>query len=350
MVTIKEIARECKVSTATVSNILNGKENKVSKETKQRVEKTIRRLGYRPNYMAKSLRTQKTGLVYIIAEDISQFTTPPIVDGIMGYCEERGYRILVKNLRMYARWGDTWYNDTEVQDSVRNPAIQEISPLMADGVIYIAGHARKIHCFPENFPLPAVMTHAYAGNPDVPSVLMDDEGAAYEIVSYLIAKGHRKIGVIGGKEDNIHTQKRLLGYQRALYENGLLYNPSWVRFALWDRESAYHVAGELLKTGITAVFCMADRMAGGVYQYLDEQGMRAGRDFSVAGFDNQDIAEYFVPGLTTMVQPLKEMGRISAELLIEKMEHPEEAAKPHREILVPCAFLERQSVCVCPQA
>lgn len=346
MVTIKEIARECGVSVTTVSNILNGKDHKVGEETRQRVQEAIQRLGYQPNYMAKGLRTQKTKMIYILAEDIAQFTTPEIVEGIMGYSEERGYRTIVKNLRMYARWGDTWYGDTRAQDSVRNPAIREITTLMADGVIYIAGHARWIDCFPPDFPLPAVMTHAYARNPSVPSVLMDDEKAAYEMVSYLIGKGHKRIGVIGGRADNMHTQKRLLGYQRALYENGLLYNPAWVRYASWDWESAYLEAGSLLNTGITAVFCMADRMAGGVYRYLDERGMRAGRDFSVAGFDNQDIAEYFLPGLTTMVQPLQEMGRTAAELLIAKMEETDETtAEQNREILVPCTFLERGSVC-----
>ncbi len=345
MVTIKEIARECNVSATTVSNILNGKEHKVSEETKRRVQEAVLRLGYRPNYMAKGLRTQKTGMICIVAEDIAQFTTPEIVEGIMGCCEEHGYRIIVKNLRMYARWGGSWYNDIRAQDSVRNPAIQEITPMTADGVLYIAGHARRINCFPENFPLPAVMIHSYAENPNVPSVLMDDERAAYELVSYLISKGHRKIGVIGGREDNIHTQKRLLGYQRALYSHGILYNPEWVCYARWDLESAYREAQSLLETGITAVFCMADRMAGGVYRYLDEQGMRAGRDFSVVGFDNQDIAEYFVPGLTTMAQPLREMGRKAAKLLMEKMEHTgDETQRPYEEILIPCSFIERESV------
>lgn len=349
MVTIKEIARECNVSATTVSNILNGKEHKVSEETKRRVQEAVLRLGYRPNYMAKGLRTQKTGMICIVAEDIAQFTTPEIVEGIMGCCEEYGYRIIVKNLRMYARWGGSWYNDIRAQDSVRNPAIQEITPMTADGVLYIAGHARRINCFPEDFPLPAVMIHSYAENPSVPSVLMDDERAAYELVSYLIAKGHSRIGVIGGREDNIHTQKRLLGYQRALYEHGILYNPEWIRYARWDLESAYREAESLLKTGITAVFCMADRMAGGVYRYLDEQGMRAGRDFSVVGFDNQDIAEYFVPGLTTMAQPLREMGRKAAKLLMERMEHRGTAAqRPHEEILIPCSFIERSSVCRLP--
>ena len=99
MVTLKEIARECNVSPTTVSNILNGKP-KVSEETKERVLETVNRLGYRPNYIAQGLRNQKTKMIGIIAEDIAQFTTPEIVEGIMSYCEEKGYRSIVKNLRL----------------------------------------------------------------------------------------------------------------------------------------------------------------------------------------------------------------------------------------------------------
>ena len=76
------------------------------------------------------------------------------------------------------------------------------------------------------------------------------------------------IGVIGGKADNIHTQERLLGYQKALFEHQILYNPAWIRYAAWDEVSAYPEAQELLKTEVTAVFCMSDKMAGGLYRCL----------------------------------------------------------------------------------
>lgn len=353
MVTLKEIARECNVSPTTISNILNDKP-KVSEETKRRVLDAIDRLGYRPNYIAQGLRNKKTRTIGILAEDIAQFTTPEIVEGIMGCCEEKGYRTVVKNLRLYARWNDSWFNNESSYHSILDPTIKELESIQVDGIIYIAGHARVIDCFPEGFATPAVMTYAFAANRRIPSVAIDDKNAACEIVRYLIAKGHRKIGVIGGKENNIHTQQRLLGYQKALYENQILYNPAWVKYAKWDKESAYLQAQELLQEEITAVFCMADRMAGGVYYYLAEKGLRAGVDIAVAGFDNQDIAEYFVPGLTTMALPLKEIGQTAAEILLKKMESEAEEEKPEEgeteeenpqeNILIPCTFIERESV------
>ena len=345
MITIKEIARECNVSPTTVSNILNGKP-KVSQETKERVLETVNRLGYRPNYIAQGLRNQKTKMIGIIAEDIAQFTTPEIVEGIMSYCEENGYRSIVKNLRLYARWSDSWYDNESRYHSILDPTLKELNSIMVDGMIYIAGHARIIHCFPQGFRTPAVMAYAIESNAGIPSVLIDDEQSAYEIVRYLISKGHRKIGVIGGRANNIHTQRRLLGYQKALFEGQILFNPSWIRYGDWEKWGAYEEAKELLKTDVTAVFCMADRMAGGVYRHLDEKGLRAGRDIAVAGFDNQDIAEYFVPGLTTTALPLKEIGHTSAQILLDQLEggSGEKENVCEKKVYIPCSFVERDSV------
>lgn len=341
MVTLKEIAKECRVSPAIVSNILNGKP-KVSEETRQRVLDTVEKRGYRPNYIAQGLRNQKTKTIGIIAEDIAQFTTPEIVDGIMSRCEEKGYRAVVKNLRLYARWSDSWYDNESSYHSILDPTLKELESIRVDGIIYIAGHARVIHCFSEDFKTPAVMAYAFTDNRRVPSVAIDDKKSACEMIHYLISRGHRKIGVIGGRENNIHTQQRLQGYQKALFENRILFNPSWVRYADWEKEGAYQEARELLKEDVTAVFCMADRMAGGVYRCLDEIGLRAGRDIAVAGFDNHDIAEYFVPGLTTMALPLREIGNVSADYLLKQMEEAQEEIP--EKILIPCTFTERESV------
>ena len=186
------------------------------------------------------------------------------------------------------------------------------------------------------------MAYAYDNNPLVPAVLPDDETSAYQMTRYLIQKGHRKIALLAGKEDNLHTQRRLKGYQNALYDAQILYNPRLVRYVDWNKPSGYQEAKRLLKEDITAVFCMSDVMAGGVYQYLDELGLRAGRDVSVVGFDNQELSEYMIPGLTTMTLPLKEIGTTSAKLLFDQIEKGE--VEMNREILIPCFFVERDSV------
>ncbi len=341
MVTIRDIAEECNVSITTVSNVINGKA-KVGEKTRQTILEVIEKRGYRPNSIAQGLRSQKTKNIAVIADDIAQFSTPQIIEGIMSYCEKRGYRTTVKNLRMYARWQDTWYHNDFAFHSVLNPILEELDSHMVDGTIYVAGHARKINCFSEDYHTPAVMAYAYDQNPLVPSVLIDDENSAYQMIRYLIQKGHRKIAVLGGKEDNLHTQRRLKGYQRALYEAQILYNPRLIRYSEWTITAGYDEVKRLPLDEITAIFCMSDEMAGGVYQYLDELGLRAGRDIAVAGFDNQEISEVMIPGLTTMALPLQEIGRTSAELLFRQIEKGE--VEMNKEMLIPCSFVERESV------
>lgn len=350
MVTLKEIAKECNVSATTVSNILNGKP-KVSEATKIKVLEVVRKRGYQPDYIAQGLRNRKTRMIGIIAEDIAQFSTPVIVEGIMAYCEEKGYRTMMQNLRLYARWHDSWFDNDRAYHSVLDPAMQELMSIKVDGVVYVAGHARIIRCFPEGFPIPAVMAYAYAKSPRIPSVVIDDEKGSYDMVKYLISMGHRKIGVIGGRADNIHTQKRLLGYQRALFEENLLFNPGLVCYGTWERQSGYDIADSLVKEGVTAIFCLADRMAGGVYDYFDEFGIKVGEDISVTGFDNQDIAEYFRPSLTTMDIPLQEIGHMAAKSLMDKVDIGEteqeteaEAEDEVIETIIPCSLVVRDSV------
>lgn len=346
-VTLKEIAQKCNVSAATVSNILNGKA-KAGEETRQKVLQAVKEMGYQPNYIAQGLRNSKTCTIGIIAEDIAQFSTPGMIESIMAYCEMKGYRTIVQNLRLYARWRDKWYHNEADYHSVFDPALQELMSVKVDGIIYIAGHARVINCFPEDFQIPAVMTYAYANSEKIPSIGIDDEKSAYEIVKYLLDMGHRKIGVIGGDADNIHTQKRLWGYQKALFDSQILYEPGLVCYGNFERETGYQKADALIDAGVTAIFCMTDRMAGGVYDCVEERGLVVGKDISVAGFDDQDIAAYFRPALTTTKLPLYEIGYRSAKILLEKIENKsaqEEAEGKITEVLVPCKMQYRQSVC-----
>ena len=341
MVTIKEIAQKCNVSVTTVSNILNGK-GKASDKTISAVLQAVEEMGYQPNYMARGLRSNKSGMIGIIAEDIAQFSTPNIIESIMEYCENKGYRTIVQNLRLYARWKDNWYDREMDYYSILEPALKELSSMKVDGIIYIAGHARVISWFSEHCDVPAVMAYGYSGTEKVPSVVIDDETAAYDMTKYLLEMGHRKIGVLGGRNDNIHTQKRIWGYQKALFEKKVLFDPGLVYYGAWDREDGYKAAEYLLGKGVTVIFSMSDHMAGGVYDYLEEKELCVAEDVSVAGFDDWEIASYFSPKLTTMKIPLVEIGYKSAETLFELIEEKEWTKE--KEISMPCAIKIRKSV------
>jgi len=345
MVTLKEIANRCEVSVSTVSNILNGKP-KVGEETKQRVLEVVKEMGYQPNYFARGLRKQKTEMIGIIAEDIAQFTTPEMIESIMAYCEERGYKIILQNLRFYARWQGEWQEKEEEYYAILNSALQEMLSIKVDGIIYIAGHARVINCFPVDMQVPGVVAYAYAASGRFPSIVINDEKGGYDMTKYLISMGHKKIGVIGGKQDNIHTQKRLRGYQQALFDEQLLYNPEWVRYGDWERESGYEEVKYLVKEGITAIFAFSDKMAGGVYDYLEECGLKIGEDISVVGYDKEFISEYFRPALSTAKLPLFEIGCQAARQIIDLIEKEDgdESFEEGTVIELPCSIVIRDSV------
>ena len=348
MVTLKEIAEKCEVSATTVSNVINGKA-KTSEETKQRILQVISETGYKPNEIARGLRNKKSNIIGIVAEDIAQFTSPPIIESIMELCESKGYRAVVYNLRLYDRWSDTWYSRNDKYSSVVDPVIADVISAQVDGVIYVAGHARVIKTFNNVYDLPTVMCYAYSESPEVPSIVIDDEKSTYEMVSYLIKNGHKRIGFLGGRMDNIHTGQRLMGYQRAMFDNGLLFDPNLVYYGDWTRESGYEGAKKLLKQNVTALFGLSDRMTGGAYDYLYEKGLSIGKDISVAGFDNESISSFFRPQLTTMELPLREIGRISAEQLLDKINSVKENADENDEIKVvkvPCKMIVRDSVYV----
>ena len=340
MITLKEIAEKCSVSITTVSNILNGKSN-VSEKTKQRVLEVVKETGYRPNYMARGLRASKTNSIGIIIDDLTEFSSTGIIDGIMSYFDEHKYKAILENLRFYSKWGTKWYHNKGYEESVQQ-AIDEFVSIKVDGIIYVAGHARCISCIPENLDIPLVISYAFTEQSGISSVEFDDIKAACDMTTNLIKKGHSKIAVIAGSETNIHTQRRLEGYKKALSEDGIN-DCNLLKYANWDRQSGYEAAKELLaKSDCTAIFCFNDLMAAGVYDYLNEKGLIPGKDISVAGFDNRTMSQFLKPALTTVEIPLVEIGRKSAELILKQIASPDDFET--QQSFVECKIIERDSV------
>lgn len=339
MPTIKEIAKVCNVSVATVSNIINGK-GKVGEETKKRVLSVIEEMNYTPNIVAQNLKTKNTRSIGVIAEDMTVFVMPDIIDGITEYCEQEDYQILLVNLRLYKKFGDSYYQDHVHQDIVQKE-IQKLLSKQVEGIIYVAAHERLIDVIPNDLPVPAVVAYGFTNTSEIPSVVVDDKSSAEQLINYLIQNGHKRIGVIAGKKDSLHTQSRLEGYQKALFGANILYNPELVVYGEWDRESGYQNAKALIEKGVTAVFGMNDFIAGGVYDRLDEMGLRVGKDIAVVGFDNREMASYEKPALTTMGLPLHDIGYCASEVIMHLLRKEEEVKTTY---FIVCEQIIRSSV------
>ena len=342
MPTIKEIAKASGVSVATVSNIINEK-GKVSEETRIRVQKIIEEMNYTPNSVAKNLKTKNSRCIGVIAEDMTVFALPDIIDGITEYCEKEDYQILLVNLRLYKKFEDTYYRSDRYGDIVQRE-IQKLVAKQVEGIIYVAAHERLINVFPEQLPVPMVVAYGYTSHRGIPSVMVSDEQGARELVKYLISMGHRRIGVIAGKKYSMHTRSRLEGYQRALFEGNVLYDPDLVVYGDWERESGYRNTDYLIEKNVTAIFCMNDFMAGGAYDRLDERKLKVGRDIAVAGYDNREMAEYEKPPLTTMGLPLHDIGYRASEIILDMLKKEEKNTKEADIYYVDCKPYIRQSV------
>ncbi len=345
MITVKEIAKMCDVSPSTVSNILNGKNN-MTAETKEKVLACIEATGYRPNYFAQGMRRQNNKTICIIAEEICQFSTPQIVESIMMYCEKNGYRTIFINLGMYNKWDNKGIKvgSLDLIEENTKPAFLEAQAIRADGVIYVAAHGRALDIVPENYDIPVIFAYGFSKDNKYKSIVIDDEESSKVLVEYLISMGHKKIGVVTGTKENYHTIERLKGFKSALKEHDIKYDPKNVINGDWKRESGYSAAEELLKKDITAIWCMNDVMALGVYDYLIENNIKIGEDISVIGFDDREIASFAYPKLTTSAIMLDDIGILSAKMIIKEIEDPSYRKERVATTRVPCKFIERNSV------
>lgn len=341
MATIKEIAKASGVSIATVSNVINNRPG-ASDETRKRVLETIKELDYTPNIIAQNLKFKNKKIIGVIVEELTVFSTADIVDGINEYLDKTGYKFIVGNMRLCRKYGEKAYNTHSF-----HKAVEEEFKLMksnqVDGIIYVGCNYREIDFIPHNFELPFVAAYTHAKRKKSLSVTFDDEKAAYEATLKLINAGHNNIGIICGLDDNYHTQKRLIGYQKALYDNKILFNPEFIYKGDWSRLCGAKAMEHFMKNNVSAVFAMNDEMAVGVYDYCNEHKIQIGKDISVIGFDNREICEALYPKLSTMEIPLTEIGRKSAQIILEAINNPEKNIK-EENIKCQCRYVNRGSV------
>ena len=343
MATIKDIARLTGVSTATVSNVLNNKPGAAGPSKTREILDVAESLHYQPNTLAKNLKQKRTHNIGIITEDLTVFNTPEIVDGIDAYCETNGYEILLTNLRLFKRYNND-FTDTPGHHELFNSVVRSMAAKQVEGIIYIGYHCREIIYQPTMLNIPFVYAYCFPKNPRYPSVLFDDEKAAYDVTAILIEKGHRNIGIVCGPLVSNNALCRLNGYQRALYEHGILYNAATTTYGDWGRKSGYDAADTLIEKGVTAIFAFNDMMASGIYMRCVERGLIIGRDISLFGYDNSELSESYSPAISSVAPPLSQMGGKSAELVLSQIRERSVSSGENEPILLPCEIHVRGSV------
>lgn len=305
---LTSVAKAAGVSIATVSRVLNNSKP-VSESVRRRVEEAVAQQGYRVNILGRSLRTAESRLLMVLVPDIANPYYAEIVRGVESVSRERGYNVLLAADAMAG--GDGKFVSL---DALHNR--------MADGVISLA----QIHQRPELVSMvremPWVSCSEFMPDSGVPYVSIDHRQAAIDAVQYLLNRGHKRIALIGGNEEYLWARQRRHGYEAALARAHVEVDPSLVRAAPGtDYVHGQAAAGAFLALEQlpTAVFAVSDTLAIGAMKAFRRAGLRVPEDVAVLGFDNIPVAEVFEPGLTTIAQPMQELGRAAAELLLERL-------------------------------
>lgn len=310
-VTIKEVAAAAGVSITTVSHVLNDVPGvRVNPATRERIQSTATRLGYVPNRLAQSLRTQRSNTIGLIGDEIA--TTPfagKIILGAQDVALERDAVVLVVS--------------TGYRRDVENREIEELLRRQVDGILYASMFHRKLELPHQLASVPTVLVNAECTTPGVPWVAPDEVAGGRDAAGVLLAAGHRRLGFINNVDDIPASVGRLEGFRSRLVEEGIDPGDLTVVTAETDPAGGYAAAMELLARPDrpTGIFCFNDRLAMGAYRAAAELGLRIPDDLSVVGFDNQEyVADGIFPGLTTIELPHFDMGVWAAEQLFARID------------------------------
>ncbi|GAF15238.1 LOW QUALITY PROTEIN: catabolite control protein A [Bacillus sp. JCM 19045] len=321
--TIYDVAREAGVSMATVSRVVNGNPN-VKPTTRKKVLEAIERLGYRPNAVARGLASKRTTTVGVIIPDISSIFFSELARGIEDIATMYKYNIILCN-----------------SDQNKDKEIHLINTLLekqVDGIVYMGGEITDEHV--EQFkrsPVPIVLAATLDGERSFPSVNIDYTQAAEDAIQFLIDKGHTQIGMLSGSlEDPINGYQKFAGYRQALEKNNIEFNEDLVVIGDYTYDSGMEAMGTFqeIQNKPTAIFASNDEMALGVIHGVQDLGLSVPGDYEVVGFDNTRLARMVRPTLTTVVQPLYDIGAVSMRLLTKLMNKEEVTEQmvtlPHR--------------------
>ena len=340
MATIREISDKANVSVATVSKVLNGKGN-VSDRTRQRILGIARELNYRPNLNARYLKSGQNKTIGIITEDLTVFNAPEIVDGIAAACDDAGYSYILGNLRFYKRYGNG-PKDLRESTALVHAAVNDMLSKQVDGIIYIGCHSHVVVSLSEHKEPKFVCAYCISKDKAIPSVIYDDEKAAFDLTELLIRQGDTRIGMITGPLESSHTTNRTRGHQWALFRHGIPYDPSLTLVGDWERDCGFDLGKQLIEAGATAIFAHNDLMAMGVLDYCNANGINVGKDLRLIGFDNREITSVCRPQLSTVAPPLFEIGQTAAREMISILAGNE--PKQHT-IMLDCTVIQRESTC-----
>lgn len=332
-VRIEEVAQAAGVSMKTVSRVLNREPN-VREQTRERVLEAVEKLRYVPHTSARSLAGNRSFLIALLYNNPSDNYLMGIMSGVLEACEQRQYNMMLGPVE----W-DSRRSIRQLEELVgrSRPDGVVLTPPITDAPALLS---RLIEL---EIPFASISPKVRKG---VVGVGMDEKQAAFDMVSHLVSLGHRRIAHVSGHPLHGATKLRLAGYQQGLKQAGLVFDPQLVVPGLFSFESGVAAANQLLsmKHRPTAVFAANDDMAAGVITVALDRGLRIPEDLSVSGFDDIPMSKHIFPPLTTVHQPVRDMGRLATLELLAEIQ----SAGSGRMLPVPHTLQQRRSTGAAP--
>lgn len=328
--TIKDVAQKANVSIATVSRIINN-EKGYGEETRKKVLSVIQEIGYQPNAVARGLINKKTQSIGVVFPYVSNMYSGEVLSGIEEAAYASDFSVVICN------------TDGQQDRTLRN--LKMFAEKQVDCMIFVSDVvSEETGKFLLNTNIPVLLISTMSDMYPLPYIKTDDRFAASSAVNYLIQRGHRDIAMIAGpKSDSIAGIPRINGYTQALISAGLPVKEENIiqvnGFSFEDGLKGYEILKNA-KSPCTAVFAASDEIALGVISAAYQDHVSIPEELSIIGYDNLKLAEMAVPPLTTVAQPLKEMGKLAVEILYDHIQ----TGKELNSIIMPHKIVERKSV------
>jgi LacI family fructose operon transcriptional repressor len=327
--TLKDVAERAGVSYATVSRVLANKPN-IREETRQRVLQAVHEVGYRPNRVARSLRSQNSQIIGVVVSNIIYEFFAPLVRAIEDYVSQHDFGLVLCNSDESPQKEKRSVNllvEENVAGVVIAPTIEENDALdqLLDAQIPVVTVDRRVKdCS------------------GLDSVVIDNAKSAFQLIDHLITNGYRRIGAVLGSQSLYTARERYAGYKQALQFHDIPLDPAIVASDTPSPENGYALALALLKmsTPPTALFTSNHLLASGAFKAIKEVGFTLPDDIALVTFDNSTWTELVEPKLTVVEQPAAKLGYTAADLLIQRIANPD---LPYQDILLEATIIVRGS-------
>jgi LacI family repressor for deo operon, udp, cdd, tsx, nupC, and nupG len=301
---IQDVAKKAGVSVATVSRVLNNP-IAVTQKTRLKVEQTIKELNYEPSILGRNLRNSESRLLLVLLPNISNPFYTEVINGIEESALEHGYHILLC--------------DTNWSTERRSIYFNFLKNRLADGIISMDPTVSIKDLGELALKYPVVQCNQRSNDPNIPYVTINNELAAYHAVKHLIKLGHQRIALINSTEKLIYARERRNGYERAMKEFNLSINNQFIYTAIdLGFEGGQQAMRKLLSLERipSAVFAVSDTLAIGALKEINLNGLKVPQDISLIGFDKIAFSNMTFPTLTTVAQPMYQIGFTAASMLI----------------------------------